>query len=147
MRLDFRRRRNGMPMQIEAGAGGHAAVVADAALPVEYRDIEPRQIRPESGGPDDRLDLAGAKIESQPRGRGNLGGGEPFAADRGRPRRFGRPCVERVEQPSQLQVSQRGDVGQRAGELRNPIPDAGQPADQSHTEPAQRVEVDGSALG
>src|SRR6476620_12498690 len=62
--------------EIEARAGGHAAVVADAALPIEYRDLEPRKIRPESGGPQDRPDLAGTKVEGQLRGCGNLGGGE-----------------------------------------------------------------------
>ena len=46
--------------QIQTGAGGHAAVMANAALPVENRGIEPRQNRPEPGGPDDRLDLAAA---------------------------------------------------------------------------------------
>ena len=48
------------PHEVQAGAGGHAAVVADMALSVEHRDVEPGQIRAEPGGPQDRSDGAGA---------------------------------------------------------------------------------------
>src|SRR6476660_8654453 len=78
--------------EIEAGAGGHTAVVADAALPIEYRDLEPRKIRPESGGPQDRPDLAGTKVEGELRRCRNLGGGESFWGAKAVHIRFGRPC-------------------------------------------------------
>ena len=48
------------PHQVQAGAGGDAAVVADMAFSVEHLDVEPRQIRAKSGGPQDRSDGAGA---------------------------------------------------------------------------------------
>ena len=56
------------------------------------------------------------------------------------------PGVEGVEQPAQLEVGQRAHVGQRPGELRHPVADAGEPADQPHPERGQRVEVEGRPL-
>jgi len=43
--------------------------------------------------------------------------------------RVGRPRIDGVEQPSELEVGQRERVRQRAGELRDAVFDAGQPSD------------------
>jgi hypothetical protein len=42
-----------------------AAIVAQPALAIEDGDVEPRVIRPEAGGPDDRPDLSPAQIEAR----------------------------------------------------------------------------------
>ena len=55
--------------QVQARRVGDAAVVADQALAVEHRHVEPRVVRPVAGGPDDRLDLAGGEIDAERRRR------------------------------------------------------------------------------
>ena len=48
---------------VEPRRGGDAAVVADAALVVEHRHVEPGEVGPVAGRPDDRLDLASREVE------------------------------------------------------------------------------------
>ena len=63
------------PHQIQARAIGDAAVVADHALAVEHRQLEPRIVRTVAGRPDDRLDRPAGEVEAErrrvldPRGR------------------------------------------------------------------------------
>ena len=123
--------------QVQARAGRHAAVVDDPAPAVEHRDVEPGQVGPVAGRPDDRADRPGPEVQGQRRGAHERRR-EPLTGCPG-------PGVDRVQQPPQLQVGQRAHVGQGAGELGDPAGDPGQPASQPHPGRGQRVQVHGPA--
>ena len=53
----IRRRRNCIPIEIQARRINQAAVVPDQALAVQHRHVEPRIVRMVAGGPDDGPDF------------------------------------------------------------------------------------------
>ena len=103
IREDFRRRRNGMPIRYMPGDGDHAAVVADAALAVEDRDVEPGIVGPEAGRPDDGPDRRPSS-RSRPSGgdASTSVGAESDAA--AAPRRRGRVAVAHSSMRSSSRV-------------------------------------------
>src|SRR6476620_8713633 len=90
--------------------------MAQSALRVDHRDIEPAVVGPKTRGPDDRADLAALEVELPP-----CGGGNPRrCAPRWRVDDvFGviaaGPIIEGVQQSLELQVGQREHVAQPAG--------------------------------
>ena len=109
-----------MPIRVHARGLDDAPVVADTALAVEDRHVEPRVVGAEPGRPDDGSDFTAREIDSRaaamlrPRWvRSGVAGptspSSPFSA---------RPFVDRVEQPVHLEVGQRALVSQRSRELR-----------------------------
>ena len=55
---------------------------------------------------------------------------------------LGRPLVDRVEQPAELEIGQRAHVAQRPRELRPPVADPGESADETDPDRRQRVEIE-----
>src|SRR6185436_18943851 len=58
----------GQPEEIETGRLRDAAPVHRPPALVEHGDLDPRVVRPEAGGPDDRLDVD-ARAVVEPNGR------------------------------------------------------------------------------
>ena len=120
-----------------------AAVVADQPLAVEHRHVQPGVVGAEAGGPDDRADLAAGEVDAQrwrvldDRRSGSPGGLELTVEPV-----LGRPLVDRVEQPAELEVGQRAHVAQRPGELRPPVADPGESPDEADPDRRQGVEIE-----
>ena len=147
MKVDLRRRSTGRPERVEPGAVDDAAVVAQLALLVDDRDVEPGVVGAVAGRPHDGADLAAAEVELEAAGgrrprrlRSLTGVGRVRAALR-------RPGVEAVEQPLLLEVGEREDVAQAAGEERGAVADRRPAPDQVDAEVGERVEVERRALG
>ena len=117
--MDLRRRSTGSPRAYSPGRPGDTALVDQPALGVDHRHVEPPVVRPESGRPHDRGDLATPQVKLQPRRLGHarrreaLGGSDLSVM----PLRLG-PVVERAQQALHLQVCQREHVAQATGEQR-----------------------------
>src|SRR5262249_14722511 len=113
--------------QIHTGRLDHAAVVADQAFAVEDRDLQPGGGGPEARRPDDRPDLAAGQIQTQ---RGRLRNRSRFEAVRRRRAVVqtvgARPLVDRVEQPTELEIGQLALVPQRSRELRVAVTNPGE---------------------
>ena len=129
--VDLRRRRNGMPIRYRPGLAVTPPSCTTRPLRSNTGDVEPGQVGPVAGRPDDRRDPAGAEARRQRDGRRHARSARTAAAVLGvDPGPVG-PRVDGVQQPAQLEVGQRAHVGQRAGELRGPVADrrrAGRPA-------------------
>src|SRR5581483_10117311 len=108
----------------------------------------PRVIGAVPGRPDDRANLAAAKVELEPRRtrhrrrREALGG-----RDLGVPALCVGPLVEEVEQPLQLQVREGEHVPQAAGEERPAVTDGRPATDGLDAHRHQRVQVERRAFG
>src|SRR4051812_3613385 len=96
------------PHKIHAWLLGHASVMADLALAIENRHLQPGIVRAVTGGPDDRANLAGGEINAE--------GWRAFHLGRGKAvRRIdlaveaipGRPLVYGVQQPVHLEIGHR----------------------------------------
>jgi len=112
------------PERVETGAVDDATVVAEPPLGVDDGHVKPPVIGPKPRRPDDRADLAAPEVKLQPGRSGHLSrratlggidlGIQPFGPS---------PLVEHSEQPSHLQVGERADVAQAAGEQRAAVTD------------------------
>ncbi len=92
-----------------------AAVVGDVALAVDNGDVEPRVVGTEASRPDDRLDLTPCQVETERRRLLDPCRIEAMRwLDLTIDRVAGSPLVDRVEEPSELQVRERALIAQRA---------------------------------
>ena len=122
-----------------------AAVVADAALVVEHRHVEPREVGAEAGRPDDRPDLAARQVERERcvlhrcrrRPVHRIAGTEAMVQG---------PLVDRVEQAVHLEVREGALVPEATGEQRRAVPDRSQPTPDLDADGLQRVQVEAGAL-
>src|ERR1700730_16984948 len=89
----------GQPQCVQSRAFDHTALVAQLALRVDYRHVEPSVVRPETRRPHDRADLAAPQVKLQPCRLGHAGRREaPWRAGLSLiPVRPG-PLVERIQQ-------------------------------------------------
>ena len=148
MNVDLRRRSTGRPEGVQARAVDDAAVVAELALRVDDRHVEPPVVGPEPGRPDDRADLAAAEVERQPRRPRHLRRGEALGSgDLGILPAVRAHSSKTSSSRSQLQVGERADVAQAAGEQRAAVADGRPAADQLDAHRRQRVEVERRPLG
>ncbi len=83
-----------------------------------------------------RADLSGAQVQLEHRAPG-LGRVRALAPTAG-------VGVDGVEQPAELEVGERADVGQRPGELGDAVAHPGEPADDPHPVGPEGVEVEGA---
>ena len=65
MRVDLRRRMNGRPITYRPGASDDSAVVADASLAVEHRQVEPGIVRPIARRPNRPLQSRRDQIQAE----------------------------------------------------------------------------------
>src|SRR5262249_11418579 len=114
------------------------AVVAEVALRIDDRHVEPAVLGPIAGRPHDRSDLAGSEVELQSGRSRHLRRREAL---RNRAPVPG-PLVERVQQPFHLQVGERAHVPAPAGEERSTVADGRPPTDELDAHRRQRVEVE-----
>ena len=120
----------------------------EAALRVEDGHVEPLVVGLEPRGPDDRSDLAAAEVEPEPRRLRDLRRGKALgSADLGVLPCGVSPLVERVQQPLHLQIGQRADVAQAAGEQCAAVTDGRQAAHEVDAHRRQRVQVERRSLG
>ncbi len=143
MNVDARWRSTGRPSANRPGTVDHPAVVAQPALAVEHRHVQPAVVRPVPRRPHDRTELARGEVCLRPRRAGEPGRREPLgiaepAVATGRER----PLVEGVEQPGQLQIGQGEHVAQTSGEQRPAVAHRGPAADHLYAESRQRVQVE-----
>jgi hypothetical protein len=145
MKLDRRRRRKGVPMRYSPSGRHDAAVMADTALVVEHRDVEPREVGAKAGRPEDRADLATRQVERERcvlhRGRRRpvQGVARTEAVLQG-------PLVDRVEQAVHLEVGEGALVPEAAGEQRGALPDRSQPTPDLDADGLEPVQVETGAL-
>ena len=135
-------------MTYRPGDGDDPAVVADPALAVEHRHLEPRVVGAIAGRPDDGPDAAAGEIKGE--GRRGVDCGRSKAVrrlDLAVEAALGRPAVDDVEQPAELEVGQRALVRKRARELQPAVIDAGEPADQPDAAVGQGIEIQRAPLG
>src|SRR5262245_50907658 len=107
--------------------------MAHHALAVEDRHVEPCVVGTITGGPDDRLDLAGCNVQSEWRGVLDPGGRQSM-------RRLNLaikavitgPRINGVQQSTHLETGQRAHVAQRTRKLRFALSNAGKATNKSH---------------
>ena len=123
------------------GLRDHAAVVADLALAIDHRDVQPRVVGAEPGGPEHRLEALGDEVDQDPR----------VLVD---PRRLGTRSlvvagrlVDRVEQALELEVGEVADVAQRAGERGGAAVHRREASDERGAPRGEGVEVEVGPVG
>ena len=124
MKLDLRRRRNGMPIRYIPGESTTPPSWRTMPLASSTGDVEPGVVGAEAGRPDDRLDRAAGEIEAERRRLGHDRRREPVRRRHRVVDAVGRrPLVDGVEQPAELEVGELALVAQRPGELRAAVAD------------------------
>ena len=149
MNVDLRRRSTGRPSAYRPGAVDDAAVVAQVALRVEDRHVEPAVVRAEAGRPDDRADLAAAQVELEPRRRrARASARSARAAPTSASRRASRAHSSNVSSSRSILRSASANM------LRSPPENSARPSRTAASRPTsstpsavERVEVERRALG
>ena len=142
IRVELRRRRNGRPIRYRPGA----AVTPPSCTTRPLRSNTPAssegQVRAVAGRPDDRVDPAGDRAAPTARRVRHLGRREPL-------RRLGVDIPARSAQASRVSSSRPSlrsasahTLGSDPENCAVPSRMPGEPPDQPHPEPAQRVEVE-----
>ena len=90
--------------------GDDAAVVTHSALVVEHRHVEPRKVGAEAGHPQDRANVAPAKIDLEGGGRTDRRRLEPMWRLDQSGVSAALPLVEPIKQAIQLQIGKYADV-------------------------------------
>ena len=139
---------HGQPEGVQTGAVDDAAVVAEPPLGIDHGHVEPPVIGPKPRRPDDRADLAAPEVELQPRRSGHLRRCAALGGiDLGIQPLGPSPLVEHSEQPSHLQVRERADVAQAAGEQRAAVTDGRAASHELDADRDERVEIERRPLG